>query len=59
MPGKQGRRLAGINFLHFGLESLFARELRACMNVFIVSIPNEKEKEIIMRILFRCYSKLI
>ena len=56
MPRKQGRRPAGTDFVHFGVESLFARELRACMNVFIVSIPNEKEREIIMRILFRCCS---
>ena len=56
---KQGRRLPGIEFVHFGLESLFAWELRACMNVFIVSTPNEKEIEIIMRIIFCCYSKLI
>ena len=59
VPRKQGRRLAGIDFVHFGLESLFAWELRVCMNVFIVSIWNEKEIEIIMRILFRCCSKLI
>ena len=32
----------GINFAHFGLESgWFLRELRECMNIFIVSIPNE------------------
>ena len=43
VPRKQGRRLAGTDFVHIGVESLFARELRACMNVFIVSIPNEKE----------------
>ena len=35
---KQGRRLAGIDIFHFGLESLFARELRACMNVFMISL---------------------
>ena len=58
MPRKQGRRLAGTDFVHFGVESLFTRELRACMNVFIVSIPNEKERELIMRILFRCCSYL-
>ena len=28
----------GVHFAHFGLVS---RELRECMNVFIVSIPNE------------------
>ena len=56
VPRKQGRRLAGTDFVHIGVESLFARELRACMNVFIVSIPNGKEREIIMRILFRCCS---
>ena len=53
MPRKQGRELPGTDFVHFGVESLFARELRACMNVFIVSIPNEKKREIIMRIIFR------
>ena len=35
----------GIQFAHFGLESVFEgwllRELRECMNVFIVSIPDE------------------
>ena len=56
VPRKQGRRLAGTDFVHFDVESLFARELRACMNVFIVSIPNEKKREIIMRIIFRCCS---
>ena len=56
VPRKQGRQRAGTDFVHFGVESLFARELRACMNIFIVSIPNEKEREIIMRILFRCCS---
>ena len=35
---KQGRRLAATDVFHFGLESLFARELRACMNVFIISL---------------------
>ena len=59
MPRKHGRRLAGIDFVHFGPESLFALELRACTNVFIVSTPNEKEIERIMRIIFRCCSKLI
>ena len=57
MTRKQGRRLAGINFVHFGPESLFAKELRACKNVLINSVPNEKEKEIIMRIIFRCWAK--
>ena len=52
MPRKQGRRPAGTDFVHFCAESLFARGLRACMNVFIASIPNEKGREIIMRILF-------
>ena len=51
LENKEGR-LAGIDFAHFVLESLFARELRACMNVFIVSTPNEKERGIIIRILF-------
>ena len=50
--------MEGIDFAHFGLESLFATELRAYMNVFIVSIPNEKEREIIIRILFRCFLNL-
>ena len=32
----------GIHFAHFGLESyMVLGELRECMNVFIVSIPNE------------------
>ena len=32
----------GIHFNHFGLESgMFSRELRECMNVSIVSIPDE------------------
>ena len=32
----------GIDFAHFGLESdMVSGELRECMNVFIVSIPNE------------------
>ena len=56
MSRKQGRRLAGTDFVHSGVETLFVRELWACMNVFIVLIPNEKEREIIMRILFRCCS---
>ena len=56
VPRKQGRRLAGTDFVHFGVESLFARELRACMNGVILSIPNEKEREIIMQILFRSCS---
>ena len=58
MPRKQGRRLADINFVHFGLESSLASELLACIKVSIVLIPNEKEREIIMRISFRCCSKL-
>ena len=28
----------------------FSKELRECMKVFIVSIPNENERKIIMRI---------
>ena len=38
----------GIDFPYFGLEGFwFLRELRECINVFIVSIPNEKkEREI-------------
>ena len=32
----------GIDFAHFGLElGMVSRELRECMEVFIVSIPNE------------------
>ena len=45
MPRKQGKRLAGTDFVHFGVESLFARELLACMNVFIVSIFQMRRKE--------------
>ena len=52
MPRKQGRRPTGINFVHFGLKSLFSSELLAYIKVFIVLIPNEKEREIIMRIFF-------
>ena len=33
---------SGIHFVHFGLESgMVFGELRECMKVFIVSIPNE------------------
>ena len=39
MPRKQGRRPAGTDFVHFGLESLFARELRARINGIILSFP--------------------
>ena len=56
LPRKQGRGLACTDFVHLDVESLFSRELRACTNVFIVSIPSEKEREIFMRILFRCCS---
>ena len=38
MPRKQGRRPAGIEFVYFGAESLFARELWACMNGIIILI---------------------
>ena len=32
----------GIKFAHFGLElGMVLGEVRECMNVFIVSIPNE------------------
>ena len=32
----------GRHFAHFGLESgMVSREIRECMNVFIVLIPNE------------------
>ena len=46
-PGREGflRRFglnAGMHFAHFGLESgMVFEELRGCMNVFIVSMPNE------------------
>ena len=41
----------GIDFVHFDLKLGFgSRELRECMNVFIVSVPNEVEKRIRMRI---------
>ena len=52
MPRKQGRRPTGINFVHFGLKSLFSSELLACIKIFIVSIPNEKEREIIIKFFF-------
>ena len=40
MPRKQGGRRAGTDFVHdFGVESLFARKLRACMNEIILSFP--------------------
>ena len=38
----------GIDFPHFGPESVrvwFSRELRECTKVFIVSIPNEQQRE--------------
>ena len=41
VPRKQGRRLAGIDFVYFGVESLFAWELRACINRIILSIPKD------------------
>ena len=59
VPRRQGRRPTGINFVHFSLKSLFSSELLACIKIFIVSIPSEKEREIIMRILFCCCSKRI
>ena len=37
VPRKQGRRPVGTDFVHFGVESLFARKLRACMNEIILS----------------------
>ena len=41
----------GINFAHFGLEwGMVLGELQECMNVFIVSIPNEQERKRNMRI---------
>ena len=39
VPRKQGRRLVGTDFVHFGVESLFARKLQACMNGIILSFP--------------------
>ena len=34
------------HFAHFGLESgMVFKELWECMNVFVVSIPNELKKE--------------
>ena len=41
MPRKQGRRPAGTDFVHLGVESLFARELRACINGIILSFSKE------------------
>ena len=36
----------GVDFLHFGLESgMVFEETTVCMNVFIVSIPNEWEND--------------
>ena len=36
----------GIDFARFGLESgMVSRKLRECMNVFIISIPNDDKKE--------------
>ena len=41
----------GIHFAHFGLESGMVFEgTKECMNVFIVSIPNELERKRNMRI---------
>ena len=41
----------GINFAHFGLESGMVFEgTTECINVFIISIPNEKERKRNMRI---------
>ena len=38
----------GIDFAHFwsGIGYGFLRKLRECMNVFIVSVPNELEKNL-------------
>ena len=49
----------GIDFAHFGLESgMVTRELRACMNIFTISIPMiDKEREI-CKFLFSCSSNL-
>ena len=41
MPRKQGRRPAGTDFVHLGVESLFARELWACINGIILSFSKE------------------
>ena len=41
----------GIHFAHFGLQSGMVFEgTTECMNVFIVSIPNERERKRNMRI---------
>ena len=32
----------GIEFVHFGLDRVwFSRELRECINLFFISVPNE------------------
>ena len=41
MPRKQERQPASIGFVYSGMESLFAIELRTCMNGIILSRPNE------------------
>ena len=41
----------GIRFAHFGLESCMVFEgTTGCIDVFIISIPNEKERKRNMRI---------
>ena len=41
----------GIDFTYFGLSSgVVLGEIRECMNVFVVSISNEKERKSNMRI---------
>ena len=41
----------GIHFAHFAVESgIVCKGTTECMNVFIVSIPNEKERKRNMRI---------
>ena len=39
MPRKQETRLGGTGFVYFGVESLSARELWACMAGIILSFP--------------------
>ena len=32
----------GMDFVHFGLDRVwFSKELRKCMNLFFISVPNE------------------
>ena len=43
---KQRRGLAGIEVFHSGLESLFAKELGTCMNVFIISLKTGVKNDV-------------